>query len=575
MIGSRRFFGTQSPLNFRVVRIPPGGINYLLDYSDAVFLRSSEAAMTDPRDGWSFKRIFGLNNPDKAGTNIVDSSNYTSGSSAWTHVNDPIHTADSTVAPDGTTTADTLEDDDAGAFEYIEQTISQANSTEMQIEVWIKKDTDQTRFPSIYAITGFGGPEIQINTQTGEWAYRVGSAKSVDVQEAVSGWWRVVIINDSTSTTGIVRLYPARGASLGASAANAVGATIFWGCRIAPTNAVGEGPFAVVNEPRIFSDNSILIEASRTNIIDYSRDAGPVGNQGNWTAGTGFYEQRADIVAADSNPLAMRSAVNANAFGPTNTITSFESGSNAVSVYQQLFSEVSGSTFKHGVSGTLLSPAGTTEISMSSGSWERSSFIGVETESGSMSWSLSGRSIDAGDTTTPDFDIAWDLVQWEEGAFVTSPIRTDGAVTTRAADDCQLAEANVAAALWNIGFTVDYTPNHDSGSDFHETEYILQSDNTAERNYLRLIIQGATTSRIVYRGSGASGTSLFFTFSAFDKITLVVKHGLTVTILINEVLDQTMDISTLAAWTPGDLMVGQDLVNGNVANGVITRPIGL
>ena len=159
---------------------------------------------------------------------------------AWAVSGTSVVTPNTTVAPDGTTTADTLTDNDAAAFEYISQALTISNdSTSWTASVYIKKDTDVTRFP-LFGLELSGGTAqrcyIQINTTTGD-TVSVNSVGSVVIHPAVliNGYYRfaVTVTNNSTGNTNArVYLEPADGSTWGVRSNTATGSAIFWGVQL-------------------------------------------------------------------------------------------------------------------------------------------------------------------------------------------------------------------------------------------------------------------------------------------------------------------------------------------------------
>jgi len=172
---------------------------------------------------------------DEAATNIILYSQQLD-NAAWPLGGTPVVTPNTTVAPDGATTADTLTDDDAAVAEYISQALTISNdSTSWTASVYIKKDTDATRFPFLGLELSGGTAQkcyIQINTATGD-AVSVTSVGSVIIHPAVliSGYYRfaVTVTNNSTGNTN-ARMYlaPADGSTWGVRNAAATGSAIFW-----------------------------------------------------------------------------------------------------------------------------------------------------------------------------------------------------------------------------------------------------------------------------------------------------------------------------------------------------------
>jgi len=154
---------------------------------------------------------------------------------AWLQGNTPVITPNSTVAPDGTTTADTIQDDNAAAYESVYQSSTCANSETWTGSVYIKKDTNTTRYPEIQldflgGTTNIFNP-VQINTQTGATIIRAGFGTPIVEVKSVGDYWRLCITGTNNATgNNIVRLYiyPAITTTWGSAEVAATGSCIVW-----------------------------------------------------------------------------------------------------------------------------------------------------------------------------------------------------------------------------------------------------------------------------------------------------------------------------------------------------------
>ena len=141
-----------------------------------------------------------------------------------------------TVAPDGNTTADTLTDDSAVNFEGLEQTFTVANdSTSWTATVYIKKDSDETRFPELQIqITGgtLQRVNVSLNTKTGAILERASTGTTVVSVQDAGDYWRLRVTVDNNTSGNVtleVFLFPAAGITLGTIVATATGSIIAWG----------------------------------------------------------------------------------------------------------------------------------------------------------------------------------------------------------------------------------------------------------------------------------------------------------------------------------------------------------
>lgn len=117
--------------------------------------------------------------------------------------------------PLGGTDADTITDDGAAAFEYAQTaTGAYVSGSAVACEVWLKKDAAALNFAEIRI--GFDGifanDGAEVRLDTGAAQTRVSAYTSIDVTEAVSGWWRVRFTHaGGVGTTVAMRIYAAMG----------------------------------------------------------------------------------------------------------------------------------------------------------------------------------------------------------------------------------------------------------------------------------------------------------------------------------------------------------------------------
>jgi hypothetical protein len=172
---------------------------------------------------------------DESATNVMLQSQDLG--TTWTAVGTSVVSTNTTEAPDGTTTADTLTDNDASGLEYVSQAVTIANdSTWWTTSVFIKKDTDETRFPAFGLWLTGGTSEVkitaQLNTKTGATAARTSQGTVlIHTPVEIDGYWRFSISaqNNSTgNTTATIYLVPADGTVFGTSSNAATGSAIFW-----------------------------------------------------------------------------------------------------------------------------------------------------------------------------------------------------------------------------------------------------------------------------------------------------------------------------------------------------------
>lgn len=172
---------------------------------------------------------------EEAGTNVcLQSEDF---STTWIVVGTPVITTNSTVSPDGNTTADTIEDDNGSGFESLLQNITIANdSTSWTSSIYVLKDSNTSRFPEIQMIFTGGttvAAAVQLNTSTGAVNHRLG-AGSASAEDA-GDFWRLVITEPNNSTGNTVleaRIFPAVTTTFGLIQQAATGSIIVWGAQV-------------------------------------------------------------------------------------------------------------------------------------------------------------------------------------------------------------------------------------------------------------------------------------------------------------------------------------------------------
>lgn len=136
--------------------------------------------------------------------------------SAWTNFDAPTVTTNSTIAPDGTLTADTLSDTRTVAYQGKQQTFSVVNDSQTRIfSIYVLKTGGGTSKTFGITMSLTGGISVsaiaRVNTDTGEY-FTTGTT----IVEDVGNWWRVTlkITNNSSGNTSLtVQIWPATGAN--------------------------------------------------------------------------------------------------------------------------------------------------------------------------------------------------------------------------------------------------------------------------------------------------------------------------------------------------------------------------
>ncbi len=142
------------------------------------------------------------------------------GGAGWTVIQTPVITANTDTAPNGTVTADTIEDNHASLAEGVYEDITIAPANHYVYSWFVEKDTvdRETRFAQL-GLTFTPTTEtnrIFFDTSNGDYSLETGST---DVDGGVidfnKNWWLVWLSGQSTNqsnTTARCYLYPSRGA---------------------------------------------------------------------------------------------------------------------------------------------------------------------------------------------------------------------------------------------------------------------------------------------------------------------------------------------------------------------------
>lgn len=174
-----------------------------------------------------------------ARTNICLQSN--SFTTTWVALGTPAATQD-TVGPDGTTSAWTLTDNDAGAAEGIKQDIT-LTAAPYAFSVFIKKTSGATTFPVLEAITGTVTANCTVDTNNGTatvWTAYTGrtmlASASATCVSVNANYWRVSLIYTATVATYTHSIFAAATSnatqSTGTIDATQQGACVIYGAQV-------------------------------------------------------------------------------------------------------------------------------------------------------------------------------------------------------------------------------------------------------------------------------------------------------------------------------------------------------
>jgi hypothetical protein len=205
---------------------------------------------------------------EKVRTNLLlQSQDFTT---SWATNASPTITANTTVAPDGTTTADTIASSGASSGAYQIPTV--ANGVEYSFSVYVKNITSATNIQIGCDLNPSNGT-IFFNAVTGAITFVSAGITGSSVTSVGNGWYRVSGTYISSGTTNTLIIFGQTGMSFAVWGAQLeAGVTTDY---IATTSAaVSVGP--VANVPRLDYLNSscprLLLEPQRTNYAIYSEN---------------------------------------------------------------------------------------------------------------------------------------------------------------------------------------------------------------------------------------------------------------------------------------------------------------
>jgi hypothetical protein len=136
---------------------------------------------------------------------------------AWTKDNSTV-SVNSAIAPDGTTSADTITSNSASEAKVV-QYKSVASYTTYTATVFVKKDSNESRFTEFYLRTEAGAYQeiyFQLNTKTGASVIRYQNGSASKNVESYGDYWRVsATLTNTTDSTMLFGIRPAATNSIG------------------------------------------------------------------------------------------------------------------------------------------------------------------------------------------------------------------------------------------------------------------------------------------------------------------------------------------------------------------------
>lgn len=213
--------------------------------------------------------------------NIVLQSN-SFNQNPWSTIAGLANPVQNVTGPDNVANSAWTFDDNSASHERLRQEFSASNNLTYTLSVYIKKDSDETRFPSVL-LRLFGATElqeqVQINTATGAGIEEDPDTDGTFTITDAGDWWRIELslTNNATGNTTLrVDIQPARGSTFGLGNPVAQGSAVFFGCQIEidtfATSYIATGASSATRSADnvSFNDISWFTEAQGTFFIEFT-----------------------------------------------------------------------------------------------------------------------------------------------------------------------------------------------------------------------------------------------------------------------------------------------------------------
>lgn len=198
--------------------------NTRADSGHGTLVNASAANWTTLQNVYHANQVLG----HRTGVNLLKYSEQFD-NAIWTNQGTPIVTANTYTAPDGTLTADTIEDSDAAGYEAKIQTVTCTN-VDHTFSIYIRK--------TVGALTSYPGIEINasgnyvlINTTAGTYAV-TSSAITASITSVDANWWRFVYTLTMTAGARTIQIWPALSSNGTSISSATVGTVVVWGAQL-------------------------------------------------------------------------------------------------------------------------------------------------------------------------------------------------------------------------------------------------------------------------------------------------------------------------------------------------------
>lgn len=203
---------------YPVVYDGPGNVTVTGDYIDCPYTSLARCALVD-------------NGPNL----LLQSDDFTT---TWTNTRST-DAANSTTAPDGTSTADSIiEDATASSTHYVQQNVTVASTTNLDYAFTVCLKAGTRSFARVELLEGTGSHECYIDVNLTSGALGTATASGANwtnprafVVDLKNGWWKVTIIGRKASASTTVGALVLLATSLGGTSYSGDGASLIYAWR--------------------------------------------------------------------------------------------------------------------------------------------------------------------------------------------------------------------------------------------------------------------------------------------------------------------------------------------------------
>jgi hypothetical protein len=517
-------------------------------------------------------------------------------------------TTNTTTAPDGTSTADSLIEDNTASNThrtFVSVTSMVTVGRPHVVSVFAKKDTRDQIFIRKVGGTGFDADGCLFDLTLGT-VSNVGTGATGSIVNVGNGWYRcIVVCENAAGQTNDINIALAVSGNITYSGDNVSG-LFLWGAQLEQRSAVtaytptttqpitnyipvlltaASGVARFDHNPTTGESLGLLVEEQRTNLCLQSEDFSTTWTNSNSVEQTNTVVApdgtlTADLLQADSVTTSSGREFRQNVNGTVTAVHTFSvyakarNGNFLGMNFRNQAAALNFCTAEFNLSTGAISVAAanggnatgaTASITNVGNGWYRCSVSGIVDTSGTQfSLLLTGRTTSNNNNVAADTELCylWGA-QLEAGAFPTSYIPTVAATVTRNSDAASMTGTNFSSWFNNAEGTL-YAEALSQRPVTDTTRVIAISDGTAS-NSIR-INAVATSVAIVTNNTSEAVFTQSYTANAFNKFVIGYKRNdaanssnaataSTDTSVILPVVNQ-LEIGRLAGGASGSILVG-------------------